>query len=293
MSSTPKRHLIVIDCQNDFVFDDGTLAATHPGEQGKKGSLCVPGANRDAERLSDFIRQYTDEIDDISVTYDSHHEVDISHPTFWVDSDGNNPDPFTIITVNDVKNGKWRTTRLGWNAKALMYLERLEAKGRYPHCIWPVHCVIGSWGHGLYPDFSDALRHWQRERFAIPNEVTKGSNLFTEHFSAVMAEVSDPDVVGNDESVQFNTDFVDTIVGFDEILISGQALSHCVANTVRDVVAHIDPSLVSKFTLLTDTCSNVPGFESLGDDFVKDMTALGMKVNTTADYFSRTLVGTT
>lgn len=293
MSSTSKRHLLVIDCQNDFVFDDGTLAATHPGEEGKKGSLCVPGANRDAERLATFVRKYVDEIDDISVTYDSHHEVDISHPCFWVDSVGNNPSPFTIITPDDVRAGKWRTAKLGWNTKALEYLDRLASKGRYPHCIWPVHCVIGSWGHSLYPDFSDALRFWQRERFALPNEVTKGSNLFTEHFSAVMAEVSDPDVVGNDESVQFNTDFVNLLVDYDEVLVSGQALSHCVANTVRDVVNFIDPALVPKFTILLDTCSNVPGFESLGDQFVNDMVKLGMKTSNTIDYFNKTLVGTT
>ena len=73
--------------------------------------------------------------------------------------------------------------------KALTYLEALEANGRYPHTIWPTHCLIGSYGHNVMPVLYDALIRWETERFGVVDYVTKGSNLWTERFSAVRAEV--------------------------------------------------------------------------------------------------------
>jgi nicotinamidase-related amidase len=108
--------------------------------------------------------------------------------------------------------------------------------------------------------------------------VTKGSNPWTEHFSAVQAEVPDPE----DPSTQVNTRFIQTLETADIILLAGEALSHCLANTVRDVARSFsDPKYVQKLILLTDASSNVTGFENYGADFVRDLTVLGMKTSTT------------
>jgi len=56
---------------------------------------------------------------------------------------------------------------------------------------------------------------------------------------------------------------------------------------VRDIAeAFGDDSYIKKLVLLEDATSPVPGFESLQDDFVKEMTARGMQIDTT-DKFLR------
>ena len=70
-----------------------------------------------------------------------------------------------------------------------------------------------------------------KQQYAIVQRTTKGSNPFTEHYSALMADVVDPD----DESTILNTDFIDIIKEYDIILGGGEALSHCYANTFRDI----------------------------------------------------------
>ncbi len=260
-------HLLIIDPQNDFVSN--------------KGSLLVPGASGDMDRLAAFIERHGNAIDDIHVTLDSHREIDIAHPIFWVDSDGNHPQPFTSITEDDLDRGRWKTRLPGWNSRARDYTRQLKAQGRYELTIWPAHCVIGSWGHAVYPALSEQLREWERKNFAIVDYVTKGSNIWTEHYSAVKAEVED----SGDPGTQLNTRLIDVLQdpGTDRILIAGEALSHCVANTIRDIADHFGEENIKKFVLLRDCSSSVPGCEQLGDDFVEEMRCRGMAVYTHAD----------
>ena len=77
----------------------------------------------------------------------------------------------------------------------------------------------------------EALLDWERDNYAAVDIVTKGSNYFVEHFSAVQAEVVDP----TDPSTQINTDLISTLMEADEILIAGEAGSHTLADTVRDI----------------------------------------------------------
>ncbi len=262
-----KLHLLCIDPQNDFCDP--------------QGSLFVQGANEDMGRLATMVRRLKDKLDDIHVTLDSHRQVDVAHPIWWRDSSGAHPDPFTIISVSDVEDGKWVTTMPSFQKRSLQYLRELESGSRYPHCIWPPHCLIGSWGHNIFPPLFDALQKWEKERFATVDFVTKGSNIYTEHFSAVQAEVPDPE----DPTTQLNTPFVQTLESADLILLAGEARSHCLANTVRDVVtAFSDPKYVEKLHLLTDATSDVTGFENFGEDFLKEMTVKGMKVTTTTEF---------
>ena len=143
-------------------------------------------------------------IDDIHVTLDSHRTVDVAHPIFWVNSEGKRPDPFTLISVDDVENGVWATTNPSWENKALEYVKSLASHARYPLCIWPPHCRIGTWGHGIVKSVSDALVKWEEDRFGVIDFVTKGSNIFTEHYSAVQADVPDP----ADSTTMLNTDLM-------------------------------------------------------------------------------------
>jgi nicotinamidase-related amidase len=122
---------------------------------------------------------------------------------------------------------------------------------------------------------------WER-RYRFVNYVTKGSNYKTEHYSAVQAEVPDP----TDPSTHINTPFIETLEEADIIVVSGQALSHCVANTVRDIADNFGDENIQKLVLLEDTTSPVPGFEQLGIDFLKDMKARGMQVAKSTDFLA-------
>jgi len=205
--------------------------------------------------------------------------VDIAHPIWWKDSAGNHPPPFTLISAADLASGKWTTTPPAFYDRTLQYLKALESSGRYGHCIWPPHCIIGDSGHNVLPVLSDALHEWE-ERFAIVDFVTKGSNIWTEHFSAVQAEVPDPE----DPTTQINTRLIETIEDADILLIAGEARSHCMANTVTDIADHFEQDSIGKLVLLTDCTSDVTGFEHLGEKFLRDMVARGMRTATSVDF---------
>ena len=262
--------LLGIDVQNDFCDP--------------KGALYVTGANEDTNRLAKMIDKHGDKIDDIRVTLDSHQVIHIAHPIFWVDSKGNHPAPFTLIAEDDVvgPNAKWRAYNPAWQKRAVDYVKALKTGGRYVLVIWPQHCVIGSWGHGLAPAFSDSLVNWCKNNFGMIDFVTKGSNAFSEHYSVVRADVPDP----SDPSTNINTTFIQRLEQADVILVAGQALSHCVRNSVTDILTEFGEQYANKFVILKDATSSVPGFEKLGEDFVRDMTKLGMQVSTTVDFFA-------
>jgi len=264
-----KLHLVAIDPQNDFCDPHG--------------SLYVPGAEEDMKRLARLVDRLRDKIADIHVTLDSHRMVDVSHPGWWRDSNGHHPNPFTQITAAEVESGAWTTTMPGARTRSLAYLRELEQRGRYPHVIWPEHCLIGDEGHNVYPELAAAIHEWEHKRFALADFVTKGSNPWTEHFSAVQAEVPDP----ADPTTQVNTGLVSTLEDADVILLAGEALSHCLANTVRDVASHFaDPTYVQKMVLLTDASTSVPGFEAYGTDFVKELRAMGMRTAETHEFLA-------
>ncbi|MBM4375189.1 MAG: cysteine hydrolase family protein [Deltaproteobacteria bacterium] len=263
--TSPNVHLLVIDPQNDFCDPNG--------------SLYVKGAEGDMDRVAGLVDRMRDRLAAIHVTLDSHRKVDISHPIWFQDARGRNPAPFTVITAEDLERGTWTTTRPSAFKRTLAYLNALATGGRYPHVIWPYHCLIGDAGHNVWPKLSSAVHAWE-DRFAMAEFVTKGSNPWTEHFSAVQAEVPDPE----DPTTQINTQLIATLEEADVILLAGEALSHCLANTVRDIANRFaDPRYVSKLVLLTDASSNVTGFDQYGESFLRELTARGMRTSTTKD----------
>lgn len=267
LKSIMKNHLIMIDPQNDFCDP--------------KGALFVPGADADMKRLADFILKNGTRINEIHCTLDSHQTVHIAHPIFWRDSQGNPPPPFSLITKEDVvTHAKWAARHPQFQNHAIKYVTELEKHGRYQLMIWPPHCLIGSWGHSIVPAVQAQLADWERNHFNRVDFVAKGSNFLTEHYSGVQADVPDP----ADASTKLNTALIDALAEADNILITGEALSHCVANTITDIANAFGADNVKKFILLQDTSSNVPRCDKMGEDFVKAMVAKGMRLTTTADW---------
>ena len=262
-------HLLIIDPQNSFMDTQGA-------------ELPVSGASADMKRLATLIDRVGTKLDDIHVTLDTHHLLHIAHPFMWVNSRGENPPVFTTITTADVRAGVWRAKNPAWQTLQAKYVESLEQNKRFQLCIWPPHCLIGSWGHNVEENVYKALLNWETVNFGMVNYVTKGSNLWTEHYSGLQAEVQDP----NDPTTSLNIGLIKTIQTADIIAVAGEALSHCVANTVRDIANNFGSGDLGKFVLLEDCSSPVAGFEKAAQDFVAEMRAKGMKVMKSTDFLA-------
>jgi len=272
--------LLVIDPQVDFC--DPT------------GALFVPGAVEDSVRLATMIDRLGTGIKDIHITLDSHTQLDISHIMWWKYVDGQAVKPFTVvitrhgriygmeINLTDGSLGPEREliTAAPFAAqRTLDYLEALEKSGRYGHTIWPDHCIIGSVGHSITQSIFDAVLGWEQKIFGRAQRVVKGSNIWTEHFGIVKAEVPDD----TDSSTQVNTKLIDILIAADEVFLAGQASTHCVANSVMDIADEFGDENIHKLILLEDATSPVPGFDALEADFKAKMTARGMQSAKTTD----------
>lgn len=285
-----KAHLVIIDPQNDFMDiiakPGDPVGMSLPDGTQFRSSLPVPGALADMERVSTMVKRIGKRLDDIHVTLDSHRVIDIAHPGFWRDSNGSRPAPFTIITNADIKTGMWAPRNQSFRQRMLDYTAMLEAAGKFMLMIWPEHCLIGSWGHNVVDVLRAELMVWERENFATIDFVTKGTNTFTEHYGALLAEVPDP----SDPSTQLNGNFISVLQDADIIGIAGEASSHCVATTVQQIIDNIGDQHLPKIHIITDGMSPVPqtpgapDFPAIAQKFLKDMEARGL-VLTTSDTF--------
>ena len=240
MSMRKKNAVVVIDPQKGFM--DIPNAA-----------LPVPGATADMDRLAAFILKNMDEIDHIAITLDSHHPVDISHPTGWVDQNGSPVAPFTSITAQDVRDGKYSWTRNPLWAKK--YTEALEQQGEFTHFIWPEHCLVGTDGHNVYEPLLQAIHAWERKKGGIfgAEYVTKGSNSLTEHFGAFQAQVPIPDAPNTQPRIELLT----KLQTFDNVYICGEARNFCVVTSLKQML-NLAPHLAPKLVVLEDCMSDVP-----------------------------------
>lgn len=286
-----KTHLVIIDPQNSFckVVPLAEQQVLHDGE------LCVDGAWTDMLRTAAMVKRLGSKLKQIHITLDSHHQWHIAHPCWFKDGSGQNPAPFTmmkekngVITGHTIGNAGW--IEVGEYTPALFgddykwtyqYLRELQDCNRFPHVIWPYHCLIGTPGHNIVAPLAEAILDWERNTRQTVNKITKGSCRHAEHFSAVRAEIPYP----KDPSTQLNAEFIQMLGHeVDEVLIAGEALSHCVAASFRDISNELGDEFVGKCVLLKDASSPVPHFEQQAKDFIDEMTKRGMRTTTTTDY---------
>lgn len=291
--------LVLVDVQKDF----------HPG-----GSLAIPTANEDAERIANLILQSPmTKISRIVATMDSHQSLHIAHPGFWISGDDDNnrhPDPFTLISSQDIIDGKWKPRKdiqipvtsvdetifdglkdlvssdddddgkmIDLYKYSIEYTKRLESKGKFQLCIWPEHCLIGSNGHGMVDIVFQAIQQWSHATGGSVEWVLKGEHLLTESYSALEAEVPVNTITA------FNTNLQSSLQESDQLVICGQAMSHCVNYTTRSIVEYWPKDQLEKITILTDCASSVPGFDDASTTFLKEMEECGVKLQTSTELF--------
>jgi nicotinamidase-related amidase len=284
-------HLLIIDPQNDFCDLPPAYLPDNPATKGVHApALPVNGAHQDMLRLAGIVNRGRHGLTAISVTLDSHHRYDIAHPTFWLGADGAAPTPFTQITAAEVRAATYLPRDGGALPRVLAYLDALEQSGRYQLMIWPVHCEIGSWGHNVHEDVREAYNRWEDASLGIVTKIPKGSNPWTEHYSAVMAEVPD----NADPDTQLNRELIASLAEADLIYIAGEAGSHCVKATTEHIaeqlVAQFGPDAYSRLVLITDCMSPVAGFCDQYQDFLEDMEERGVRLAQSGDVLQELLV---
>ena len=257
--------LLIIDPQNDFCDP--------------RGSLFVPGAEQDMQRLTGFIRAARARLGEVVVTLDSHPSVAIERPTFWARGDGQRVAPFTQITHAQVAADEYRPIDVSLRPQVLSYLQSLEAQGRYKLMVWPVHCVIGGWGHNIPGAVLEAVGEWESQVQRGAFKVLKGQNPLTEQYSAVRAEVPSAD----DPRTQTNRELIEKCRPKSGLLwVAGEAGSHCVAATLEHLFEEFTEQESRRVVLLKDCMSPVTGFESNAEAFVDRAVARGARALTSA-----------
>jgi nicotinamidase/pyrazinamidase len=290
--------LLIIDPQRDF----------HEG-----GSLAVTGATADSERISALIAAAPPAKTVVSL--DTHTPLHVGHSGFWVDKDGNHPNPFTgmsvegEIIISRTDKGvatHWMPVNPEHNKWALYYVENLPKTGRGAMLVWPNHCLEGTDGHLVHAGLKAQLETLNQSTVQY---YMKGQNEATEMYSIFKAELP---VEGNMTAPQGlysggkpaagtgasptkdvvttsflktddNTALVDHLAeGGLPIVVCGQALSHCVNWSTRDLKRLLGPRS-NRIILLIDGSSPVGTFEDAASKFVKWCGENGVEVKTTEE----------
>jgi nicotinamidase-related amidase len=262
--------LVAVDVQNTFCIPRFELFVG-----GRSGT----GAVEDNVRLCEFVYRNLASITQVVPTLDTHSPLQIFHAVFLVDDEGRHPDPYTLVSADDVERGTWKANpavalALGLDPGYLQrhlvhYTRALEAGGKYNLTIWPYHALLGGIGHALVSAVEEAIFFHAIARRAQPDFQIKGAVPLTEHYSLLGPEVTE-DHEGRALGAK-NEPLIEQLLQYDAVLIAGQAKSHCVAWTIDDLLSGIaarDRSLTEKVYLLED-CSSpvvVPGIVDYTDE---------------------------
>lgn len=255
-----KIALLLVDVQNTFCIPGFELFVA-----GRSGNAAV----EDNRRLCGFIYRHLHLLTRISPTMDTHQAAQIFHPAFLVNDRGEHPEPFSVVTLEDIESGVWRFNEklapsLGidpayGNRYLHHYVLALRQGGKYDLTVWPYHAMLGGIGHALVSSVEEAVFFHCIARLSQTDFQVKGRNPMTENYSVLGSEV-ETDQEGN-HIAEKNVHLMKSIQDFDAVIIAGQAKSHCVAWTIDDLLREIGGrgkrELASKVYLLEDCTSPV------------------------------------
>jgi nicotinamidase-related amidase len=259
--------LLAVDVQNTFCIPGFELFVA-----GRSGT----GAVDDNRRLCEFLYRNLGTITQIFPSLDTHHAMQVFHAIWLVDEHGDHPEPYTLVSPEDVATGRWRMNEavadaLGIDADYARrhlehYTRRLAEGGKYDLTIWPYHGMLGGIGHALVSAVEEAVFFHGLARYSRPEFQVKGENPLTEHYSMLGPEVTEgPD---GDRLDGPNTALIEKLLGFDAVVVAGQAKSHCIAWTIDDLLEEEERGLAERTYLLEDCTSPVvvPGAVDYTDE---------------------------
>ena len=292
--------LIAIDVQNTFCIPGFELFVG-----GRSGTAAVD----DNRRLAEFIYRNLHSITEIVPTMDTHQAMQIFHSIFFVNERGQHPEPFTHISDEDIREGRWRFNEkllhdLSFSQDyiknhLLHYVEELKSIGKYELTVWPYHAMLGGIGHALVSSIEEAIFFHTIARLSQPDIHVKGDNPLTEHYSALAPELS-TGPGGEPLPIRSETLFqkpgtaeaiFQKLIDYNAVVIAGQAKSHCVAWTVSDLISTVSAkgmNLNEKIYILEDCMTPIviPGvidYTEEADQLFQEFQAAGIHIVRSSD----------
>jgi len=265
----PRICLLAVDVQNTFCI---------PGFELFVGGRSGTGAVDDNQRLCEFVYRNLGAITQIVPSLDTHRAMQIFHAVWLVDEEGNHPEPYTLVSAENVESGRWRVNpavcrSLGiepdYAERQLVHYTRALAEGgKYQLTIWPYHSMLGGIGHALVSAVEEAFFFHGMARDTQPSFQVKGEETLTEHYSILGPEVN----VGPDgeELGHRNEELIHELLSYDAVVVGGQAKSHCVAWTIDDLLAgDTEVHRLAERVYLLEDCTSpvvVPGAVDYTDE---------------------------
>ena len=288
--TVPRVGLLLVDVQNTFCI---------PGFELFVGGASGTAAVDDNRRLCDFIYR------NLGLDHADHSQP--GHPPRHADLPRGvahrrrrpRPEPMTLVTEQDAAEGRWRVDPEVARAAGLdpayaqrhleHYTHQLAERGKYDLTVWPYHAMLGGIGHALVSAVEEAVFFHGLARRSAPRFCVKGELALTEHYSMLGPEVTE----GPDGEPIASTDhaLVETLLGFDAVIVAGQAKSHCLAWTIDDLLAHrsVQEQQLAQRTYLLEDCTSpivVPGvvdYTGEADAAFERFAAAGMHVVRSTD----------
>jgi nicotinamidase/pyrazinamidase len=261
--------VLIIDPQDDFMDE---------------GSLPVPGAKSDMNRLISFFEKNDTKISSVSVTLDTHSLFHIGNAHSYTDNhDKELPEQITVYNPNEHHP---KQTIKGLKTHIDLYAAKLEKQGK-SHILWPLHCQLGSHGHAVYLPLFKQLKKWSNTTRTEVRYVIKGCDTKYENFSVFRSAGVDGNNYKNPnkEAFKFNIDLAQQLYKFPKLYIAGEARTHCVFDSVTDYVNWVksrkNPNN-QQIYILWDCMSDIPGFEENSkrfEEMIKNNSSFVHKVN--------------
>src|ERR1700682_860871 len=265
-----KIAVVLVDYQHDFVDPTGTLY--------------VPGSQADVERFLAWFYANAHGITTIYASLDTHIPFQIFYGSWWINPQTNeHPLPFTVITGQDVDNRAWvPLIEPEWSVH---YVHELQQKARKDLMIWPYHTMQGTLGHMLVAPISEAIAWHSAARQTQPIYIEKGLTPRTEFYGIFGAEVPD----SQSPASNLNIPLLDSVMQHDKVFIAGEAKSHCVLETERQIVEHYvnQPAMLHKLYFLKDCTSSVQhpviDFDAQAEEELARMQERGVNIVRSVD----------
>jgi nicotinamidase-related amidase len=238
--------MVNIDIQQDFM---------------ENGALGVPGSHKDVERLTKFMYDNLQKITKVVSSIDTHIPQQIFFPCWWINAKGEHPNPYTVITWEDVDNDVWMPM---YPTKSKNYVYNLKQLGKKELMIWNYHCIKGTSGCSLENQYANMVYFHSITRRVTAEGLVKGQDPFSEMYGIFQPEY--------DEKNTINIAYLDLFQKYDKVIIAGQAKSHCVLSSIEQIAKYYEnrPDMTSKIYILEDCMSIIPGFEQSTEDVFKE-----------------------
>lgn len=291
-----KGHVILIgiDWQNDFVLPAQDQVA--PGEP--YGSLSVPGAKQDIANWTRFIYDNYAKISRIMLSVDTHRPKQIFHRSAWRDwsNGGSYVEPYTLITAEKIRDHTYDFTG-GEPKRAAECAQTLAEAGKGGIFIWPEHCIEGTLGWNPETELMQMVIFYSVVRDSKPIYLYKGRKLYSEMYGILEPEYNPRKKVNwnilslivehGDDWCWYRQEGKFKRPTGNKIIIAGEAASHCVLESVRQILKYLDkggmPEAAQNLYILEDCTSPVAGFEQQMQDAFDDFKRQGVNIVKSTD----------